>query len=107
MRDVLSTDHLHTLIFPDASIELAFDVEMQIWYILFLHASSDNFLLKPCLRFITLSNFFFYQDLVATTGVPDLPFAGGSHRQGGHLLEISWNFILSPGIFFSKNLLEI
>ena len=24
--------------------------------------------------------FFFYQELVATTGVPDLPFAGGSHR---------------------------
>ena len=24
--------------------------------------------------------FFLYQDLVATTGVPDLPFAGGSHR---------------------------
>ena len=24
--------------------------------------------------------FFFYQDLAATAGVPDLPFAGGSHR---------------------------
>ena len=23
---------------------------------------------------------FFYQDLVATTGVPDIPFAVGSHR---------------------------
>ena len=27
-----------------------------------------------------LKDFFFYQDLAATAGVPDLPFAGGSHR---------------------------
>ena len=32
---------------------------------------------------------FFYHDLVATTGVPDLPFAGGSYRPNndGRLLR--------------------
>ena len=29
---------------------------------------------------ISFYGIFFYQDWVATTGVPDLPFAGGSHR---------------------------
>ena len=30
--------------------------------------------------FFTIDVLFFYHGLVATTGVPDLPFPGGSHR---------------------------